>query len=607
MIRSTKQWGADAAWLAVGSAITLLLAVLAITDFSGLGQLFRAPIMNSGDALSHAAIIKQAIEGNPLSGSRLGFPFGSNWYDWPSLDWGMLGMFKLLALFTHDYVVIFNLFFLIGFPAAFASAYVVIRRFELRPSLAFVGGVSFALASYHFERLTLQGHLFLTMYWVVPPFFLLGWRLVQGDQPRTRAATLRRALGLVFLSGFGVYYTAFGLIGISAALLLAMAAGQPRVAVRNYIATVVPLMVGVALQYMPTAIHHWQFGANPLAFRRSPLESDVFAMRPVQLLIPHVTHQLEPLRQWAQNFYEVAIPGNESVTSSVGVIAAVGLFVLIQLGITAIAGRALDDRFRYLITMTVAAISFAAIGGVGLLLSLLGFTEIRSWNRLSIFIQFAGLLALLLALTPTIERYSLRIRRLALPFALALALGIVWVDQTPAPTTVTLNAAVAERAVTADFVHHLEERIPTGAAVYQLPFVGYPEAWFKPHYGSYEFLKPFLESTDLRFNLGGMKGRDGDQFFRALGQRSIETQIAVARALGFSGIYVDRTGLIDGGTQLVSRLEQLLGEDAADWRSDHRVVYFDLKNDRPARTLTVAEAAAISDFTPGFPKRHLSD
>ena len=61
-----------------------------------------------------------------------------------------------------------------------------------------------------------------------------------------------------------------------------------------------PILFGVVLQYAPTALHHLRKGANPLAFSRSALESEVFALRPVQLLIPHVTHRLEALQQRAQ-------------------------------------------------------------------------------------------------------------------------------------------------------------------------------------------------------------------------------------------------------------------------------------------------------------------
>ena len=566
--------------------------------------------MNARDAVSHAAVLQQTIEGNPFLGARLGYPFGTNWLDWPSLDWGLLAITKMLSFFTHDYVLIFNAIFLLGFPTAFVAAFVVARRFDLSRPFAFTIGVSYALASYHFERLSLHGHLFLTWYWVAPVFVLLGWRIVAPPEAlRMRPAWLRW-IGLAALTGFGVYYTAFGLITMTTALFLALALRQTRDAIRSYLLVLAPLVLGVALQVLPTLLNRLQNGANPLAFERSTLGAETYALRPVQLLLPHLTHRIPVLGDVANQFYTAAIPGNESVMASVGAIAALGLWVLLQLIFTIVARGQLDDRLRYLFTITLSFMAFASVGGLGLLLSLLGFTEIRSWNRLSIFIAFAGLLTTCIALTPTALRYSNGMRRALTPVVLLTVLALVWVDQTPAPCPTCAASTQSQRAATADFVHVLEKRLPEGSAIYQLPYVSYPEGWRLHTYDAYEFMKPYLESTSLRFNLGGMKGRDGDRLYRSLAQRSLATQVSVIRKLGFSGIYVDRTGFADGGTAVVASLIALLGPDAATWRSDNRVVYFDLHNDvaaLPTGALTYAQVNDLTGFTPSFPKRHLSD
>lgn len=597
-------------WLVLGAVTVTSLAFASVVPSLDPGRLSAAPILYSRDAVSHAAIIQQAIEGNPLAGHRFGYPFGASWYDYPVIDWGTIAIVKAMSLVTGDYALIFNLLFLLGFPLAFASAYLVARRFDLTAPFAFVAGSAFALASYHFERLSLHGHLFLTMYWVVPVYFLLAWRLVHpGPQP-PRARRALNFIGIAVLSGFGIYYTTFGLIGLTAALLYALTQRPPRQAFVTYLSHAATLVLGVLLQALPTFITRMRLGNNPLAVERSPLESETWALRPIQLLLPHVTHRLEPLARKAEEIYTMAFAGNENVMSSVGVVGSLGLVVMLLMVATALAGRELDERLRFLMLITTVALAFATIGGLGLLLSLLGFTEIRSWNRLSIFIQYAGTLATLIALRPTVDRYSTQLRRWGTPLALVAVLGLVWFDQTPAPRAATLDSAVSQRVVTAKFVHELEARLPRGAAIYQLPFTGFPEGWRLRNYDAYEFMKPYLESTDLRFNLGGMKGREGDRFYRSLAQRSVETQIRVIRQLGFSGIYVDRMGLVDYGTKLIADLERELGADAATYRSDRRAVYFDLGNAQsalPTGSLTPSQAAALTDFEPTFPRRRLSD
>lgn len=600
----------DAAYLILGIPLTLITAIQVATSGLGVYALTQAPLMNARDAVSHAALLKQTIEGQPFLGARLGYPFGTNWLDWPSLDWGLLAIAKVLSFFTHDYVLIFNAIFLLGFPTAFVAAFAVGRRFDLSRPFAFTIGVSYALASYHFERLSLHGHLFLTWYWVAPVFVLLGWRLVApAEAPRPRPAWLRW-LGLAALTGFGVYYTAFGLITITTALLVAIVIRSPKLAVSAYLRTVLPLAAGVAIQLTLTIINALQNGVNAHAFIRSRMESETYALRLEQLSLPHLTHRIPSLAAKAADFYNAVIPGNESVMSSIGVIATLGLFVLVLLSVTAIAGQPLDDRLRYLSTITLSFIAFATVGGLGLMLSLLGLTGIRSWNRLSIFIEFAALLATAMAIAPTAQRYSHAVRRALTPVVLVLIFGLVWVDQTPAPCPTCVASTQSQRAATADFVHVLEERLPNAAAIYQLPYVAYPEGWRLRTYDAYEFMKPYLESTSLRFNLGGMKGRGGDRLYRALAKRSLDTQVSVIRKLGFSGIYVDRTGIADGGTAVVASLTAILGPDAATWRGDKRVVYFDLHNSiAPIATgaLTYAQVNDLTGFTPAFPHRLLSD
>lgn len=600
----------DWVWLLGGSLLTTWMAFASVVPSLRLSALNDAPILYSRDAVTAAATVQQMLEGSPLSSDRFGYPFGADWSDWPSLDWGSLAIVKAFTSVSDSYSLIFNLYFLLGVALAFASAYLVLRRFELTPAFAFCGATAFALASYHFERLSLHGHLFLTMYWVAPVYFLLTWRLIDPAPQRPRRQRALAFVGIAALSTFGVYYTAFGLITLTAGLVYALTRRPARAVLAQYLGAAVALFLGVAAQTTPTVLTHLRLGANALAIERSPLDSATYALWPVQLLLPHVTHRLQALADKSVEFYSVALPGNESVMSSVGVIAALGLLVLLLLMFTALAGKELDLRVRFLMAICAVLTAFATVGGLGMLLSLFGFTEIRSWNRLSIFLEFAGILATLVALEPTAQRYSPRLRRLLTPLVLVFVLGAVWLDQTPAPRAETLTKAMAQRQITAGFVHELEQRLPSGAAIYQLPFTGFPEGWRLRTYDAYEFMKPYLESKTLRFNLGGMKGRDGDRFYRALAQRSMETQVSVARTLGFSGIYVDRMGLVDYGTHDIAELERLLGADAATWRDDRRVVYFDLHNDRAALapgTLSPAQASAVTGFEPSFPKRHRGD
>jgi phosphoglycerol transferase len=132
-----------------------------------------------------------------------------------------------------------------------------------------------------------------------------------------------------------------------------------------------------------------------------------------------------------------------------------------------------------------------------------------------------------------------------------------------------------------------------------MPYIAYPEGKGWVGDDRYAILQPYLESTKLRFSLGGMKGREADRLYRALSQRSIETQIAVARRLGFAGIYVDRTGYRDGGTRVIGTLTSALGADSATLRSDGRIAFFRLQgsaNAMPVKAYSLPQIYALAQF-----------
>src|SRR6185369_15166668 len=75
-------------------------------------------------------------------------------------------LIKLISLFTSDYAVIINLFFLLSFPLTTAIAFYVLRRFGLSYFPAALGSLLYTFLPFHLVRG--QHHVFLTSYYLVP-------------------------------------------------------------------------------------------------------------------------------------------------------------------------------------------------------------------------------------------------------------------------------------------------------------------------------------------------------------------------------------------------------------------------------------------------------
>lgn len=596
-----KLTSGDAIWLLVGSVLTPWIAYA--TEAGGIGRSMRfdIPTNYSEDALANAAILKAVLEGNPNGSSRLGYPFGANWLDFPTLDNGTFLLARILGFFTPNYGQLFNALSLAGFTSAFLAAFIVTRKLVVGRPLSFIVAFAYSLASYHFARVDMFGHLMLTWYWVAPVFVLIGWRIAEATpRPATRRARLLGFLGTAALAGFGTYYTAFGLITIVAAVAYAVTAGKGLPAVRHGLFALAAVVAGVIVQLVPLGLHRLAVGGNPVAFPRYASESDTFGFRIIQLLLPQINHRVPAFAARGLGYQTELIGKNETVMSSLGLLASVGFAVAAIMLILALAGQVIEPRLRYLGAMTLVFTSFGMLGGLGMVTAMTLTTGIRSWNRMSIFIAFTCLVVFALALEPSLTRTSRRASLFATALALVSLGGVVIIDQTPRYCAACVEIRTLQHDSAAAFVHHLEANLPAGSAIYQMPYVAYPEGAAWNGDDVYSILKPYLESSNLRFSLGGMKGRDADHLYRALAQRSVTTQITVARRLGFAGIYVDRTGYpTDGGAKVLGQLTTALGVDAVTYRADRRVAFFRLAGsaeELPVKEYTLKEIYALAGF-----------
>ena len=128
---------------------------------------WRVPFYYSGDALAVASHFKTIIETGWFTHQPdLGAPYGQFYSDYPQADNLHFIAADVLRLFTSDFGVAMNVYFVIGFPLAAITALWFLRLVGVGTPLAVALGVVYSLAPYHFIKG--EGHLFLAAYFVVP-------------------------------------------------------------------------------------------------------------------------------------------------------------------------------------------------------------------------------------------------------------------------------------------------------------------------------------------------------------------------------------------------------------------------------------------------------
>jgi phosphoglycerol transferase len=555
----TTEWRT---WLAL-VMITFLGASLQMSGWPmGLLPELAVPYSYSGDGIAYLWNIQRVIEGTwYFINDRSGFPFGSNHLDYPTSDSGSYLALKLLGLIVQTSIAAHNLYFLLGFPLAALSAYLVSRSIGASKYFAIFTAIIYAFTSFHFARI---GHLFFTWYFVVPLFFYIGFKLFSGKLIfRNTQISLRNkllnAIALMVLASFGVYYAFFGCIVLAMCTAIATIIHRSCRCLLEGLISLSWVIGGLLLNVMPSLIYIFKHGENREGVGRFASESELYALKITQLFIPRGDHRLDSFFEFANQYNSTFPLVTENISASMGTIGSLGFLLL--LGITFVSpfyhsktnALSLDGKatskllcFQLLAIISLGLVLMGTIGGFSSLFAMLISSSIRSWNRISIFITFACVLTFALA-ADTIRFRSIKSRFLNMIslvlIVIVLILGVL--DQTikPCRACLLMNDALYKNDRT--FIQQIEASVPPKSAIYQLPYMAYPEYGAVNNLGSYDQARGHLHSENLKWSFGSMRGRTGDWFYRKLALLPISEQVAIVTAMGFAGIYIDRRGYIN--------------------------------------------------------------
>jgi len=536
------------------------------------------PLLYSSDGLYSLMLIKRLME-NPwiFHSSALGYPFGASLYDYPIPDSGSLVVLKVLALATGSASAAYNIYYFIGFPLNALAAYYALTKLNVSRTFRITGAIIFSILPFHFLRLE---HLFYTWYFAAPLFVVYAIQIYNGDislslRRHQLARLVRPATILVVLSCFGVYYSFFGVILLLTAGVLGSVRTGSRTAIRTSIIMAMVVLIGVTANISPNIANRIAHGANQEATHRQAAESEVYGLKVAQLLLPRPDHRFRYFSK-INSEYSSSFPlVNENRSAAEGFIASTGLIILFFSLISPRKRPNESDKLFILGSLTFVLIMFCTVGGLSSLFSLVISPMIRAWNRASVFIAFMSLTASM----STMDRIAQSWRgRTVASFAIAVgALAFAVWDQTTPPCIRCLDATKADFENDARFVSSIEKMLPRGSAIYQLPYMAFPEVPPLHRLQSYDQARGYIHSSALKWSYGAMKGSGGDLFFRALAEQPLPRQLDVVARLGFQGLCVDRRGYADNGADIEQMLVRALGKQPAIISANGEQLFFDLR------------------------------
>jgi phosphoglycerol transferase len=579
-----------------GLAAVLTLGLLAFTQRLWQHD-FTAPLQYDGDGLQIQTWWKAVIDhGWFLHNPNLGAPHGQEMEDYPLCETANFVLVKCFAWLTHDIVQVTNMYILSTFVLATLGSLAALRQMGVAYLPALVVSILYSFMPYHFYRLT--GHHLLANYCVVPLSSLLALWVYEGrvrwpfawprlragaaealtgtpvgkinrlqrflldpatsgasDQPRPASWPVMLGICLAQAST-GIYYAVFALYflfiaGVAAALR--QHRFRPLFGAGLLIAVTGAVVV---TNLAPSLIYRARHGVNTDIATRWPREAEWFGYKMAASLLPMPDHKIDALSNLRWSFERETTHSNEGAWAAQGLIANLGYMTL--LGLLLYRRRAWQ-WLEGLSVLHITGILLGTIGGLGMVFNMLVSAQIRSYNRISIFLSFFSLACVALVLQQLWQRYEHtkhRRRLVVAGLAALLAFGI-W-DQYPRTMRPDYGRLHRRWHRDAEFVKDIERALPTGAMVYQLPFTRYPESPAVLAHHAHFAIRFYLHSDTLRWSTGACRGREGDAWQMKVAELPLEEQLETLAEAGFRGIQISRNGYADNGAEIECQLSALL-------------------------------------------------
>jgi hypothetical protein len=513
------------------------------------------PVEYDGDGLEFIAWIKAASEGDFIpfirEGShRLAAPYQANWDDYPAAEKIYICFLGIAANLFGLYQAC-NLGMLLAHVFSAVSFYACCRILRYHRLWSFVGAALYGLTYYNIFRAL--GNLHLACSYVLPFAVLCSWLVLSSKR-------LRRGNRLAWICvitspvmGLGGPYNLNMYVQLMCFSMLANFLTSRRK--ENLKVGAISLGLA-ALGFLAINAHtlatQWAHGKNTAALARNYFEAELYALKPMEFIIPPLQHHIEAFGNIAAKYRTSAFVRGEMFSAYLGVIVfAAMLWALGELFVFLLACKDGRKRIPPHGLQIIWVIAYSIVGGINCLIALAGFQLFRATIRYSIFVSLISLL-FLVARMSVLGRHWPRQVKLGLAAALLL-FGLY--DQLPRHLPFK-EVSVTQKMLDSDreFSARLEKQLPHAAMVFQLPVMVFPEAPPLRGVQGYQMLRPFLYTHNLRFTYGAIRGRPREDWQWDVEKMPVPQMISQLEKYGFAGIYILRACYEDRGEDLLKQL-----------------------------------------------------
>ena len=549
--------------------------------------------VSGGDGYAALALIKSTVEnGSYLENPFLSAPLGQEFYDYPIAENFQFFLIKILYIFCQKQIFLTaNIYYILVFSLTTLTSIYVLRKLGISKSICLILGLLYSFLPYHFLRGL--GHFFLSSYYGVPLGILVSiWlsensialNLKKGLLSSENRNLLLSSIFLIIIGSSGVYYAFFTFLVICFSFVYKLSLDRSIKKESLYILLVLlcSLSFSFLANILPNIIYVLAHGRNIEVANRPITDSEVYGLKIVHLIVPQYISRLGLFNSFSERYIHSLMPlQNENSFSSLGIILSIGFTLLLAKNLFKF--KNLPNKFSnlldYISSLNIYIVLFSTIGGLSSLFALTISPQIRAWNRISVFIAFLAVISISTLLQMICDKfYRLRISNI---YFYALCVFIFYVgilDQTSTQFVFDYPKYRHDFYNDQKFISSIEASLKPGSMVFQLPYMEYPEPSYLPEKMSlYDHMRGYLYSQNLKWSYGSVKGREASKWQKMLEADPIEVLLKKLSLVNFDGIYIDRYGYKDNGSQIENQLTELLKVTSLQ-DDKKRLMFFDIRN-----------------------------
>ena len=538
----------------------------------GKGVNFNISYSFSGDGTLIQTFIK-SIQENGMLGAwfckRIGAPENASLIDFPAFGNTMIFMLWFISRWVKSTAKIMYIYLIWTFIVDGVGMSLLLRKLNVNKYYSFTFSSLFAFAPYHFYRYLV--HETLIDYISVPITIYL-CLIVIGileNEKKWKIVISAILLGV----GYGYYY-AFGLVLLAVSFMIRIIKEKRiKSIIKNlYIMGIVLITVFVSL--LPKIIYSCIYGKNLEAGRRVFYEQEIYGLKIITLFLPVSYSKIGKIGSLTQLYNTSGAPLiNENTSASLGIIGSLGFLLLcICLVISFIRKDKKWPIFDFLSLSTLVLVLMSTIGGFGEIFNVLITSQIRCYNRCSIFILGLSLTALAIAMG------KIKIKRQGVVAAISVfILGVGCLDQVNIYADNWQRGDIQQtQSMYESYFSKVENSLGNNTMVYQLPYMDFPEAGSINNLTDYKHFVGYLYTDHLKWSYGAVRGRNLKAKELNVGDGMTYEFLAGIKGAGFQAVYIDVDGYSDGGTEILRFYNSLGIEPIVS--PDNKLYVYDISN-----------------------------